>query len=272
MNNKKIILEKVTQAAQFIKSKYEKIPHLAVILGTGLGGLCDNFDIKLTIPFCDIPYFPISTAPEHKGNLIFAKCGEKDVLFMQGRIHYYEGYSMDEVAFPVRVMKCLGIENLIITNAAGAINENFRVGEPMLISDHIKFFNDTPLRGENICEFGPRFNDMSDVYTKSYRDIAKKIAKDEGIKLNEGVYSYMPGPCFETPAEIRMLRTLGADAVGMSTVPETICASHAGIKIIAISLLTNMAAGITEKIEMHDISLNDILKFKRLLEGIIRNI
>lgn len=272
MLSKRDILENAKEAAQFIKTQVSEIPETAIILGSGLGSFADGFEKIVSIPYSLIPHFPVSTAPDHKGNLVFAKKGKKTFLIMQGRLHYYEGYSMDEIVFPIRVMKLLGIKNLILTNAAGAINTDFKTGDLMLIADHIKFFNDTPLRGENIGEFGPRFNDLSDLYTKSLRDFVKDTAKMLNVPLFEGVYSYMPGPCFETPAEIKMLKTLGADVVGMSTVPEAICASHAGINVIGLSFITNMAAGVYEKIEDLKYSSDSLYNFTKLCYRILDEI
>lgn len=272
MTDKTAILKNAVAAKEYIESVCSLKPETAVILGSGLGSFASGFKILADIPFSRIPHFPVATAPDHAGKLLFVQIGSKTVLIMQGRLHYYEGYSMDEVVFPIRVMKLMGIKNIIVTNAAGAINESFHTGGLMLISDHIKFFNDTPLRGANIDDFGPRFNDMSDAYTKALRAVALDVAAKANIPLFCGVYAYMPGPCFETPAEIRMLKTLGADAVGMSTVPEVICASHSGINVIGISFLTNMAAGIYEKIEELKYTGESINNFKALISGIIDRI
>ena len=269
---KKDILENAKKAAGFLKEKVTAIPETAIVLGSGLGDFADSFEKIISIPYSSIPHFPVSTAPDHKGNLVFAKHGEKNALIMQGRLHYYEGYSMDEIVFPIRVMKLLGVKNIILTNAAGAINKDFKTGSLMLIRDHIKFFNDTPLRGENIDEFGSRFNDLSDLYTKALRKKVKVSAKELNIPLFEGVYSYMPGPCFETPAEIKMLKTLGADVVGMSTVPEAICASHAGLNVLGLSFITNMAAGIYEKIEDLKYTQDSLDNFTKLCFKILDEI
>lgn len=272
MLSKKDILKNAKEAALFLKEKVASIPETAIVLGSGLGDFADNFEKTAVFSYSAIPHFPVSTAPDHKGNLVFAKINEKPILIMQGRLHYYEGYSMDEIVFPIRVMRLLGVKNIILTNAVGAINEDYKTGSLMLIRDHIKFFNDTPLRGENIDEFGPRFNDLSDLYTKNLRDLVKNAAQELNISLFEGVYSYMPGPCFETPAEIKMLKTLGADVVGMSTVPEAICASHAGINVLGLSFITNMAAGIYEKIEDLKYTQDSLDDFKKLCCNIIDRI
>ena len=193
-------MEQIKEATEYLKNHLSQVPSVALVLGSGLGYFADFLEQKEIVDYKDIPHFPVSTAPDHKGRFVLGTISEKSVLVMQGRVHYYEGYSMDEVVFPIRVMKALGVKNIFLTNAAGGINEEYNVGDIMLISDHIKFFNDTPHRGKNIDEFGPRFNDMSDAYTKSLRSLARKIAEESGISLREGVYSYMPGPCFETPA------------------------------------------------------------------------
>lgn len=262
-------VEHICEAAEYIKNTIKNVPETALVLGTGLGYFADFLENKQIIPYEEIPHFPISTAPDHLGQLVIGNLGEKAVMIMQGRIHYYEGYSMDEVVFPVRVMKVLGIKNLFLTNAVGSVNLDYKVGELVMLSDHIKFFNDTPLRGQNIDSFGPRFNDMSNAYTKELRTLARKIADEGKIPLHEGVYSYMPGPSFETPAEIRMLRTLGADVVGMSTVPEVICAAHCGMKVFALSFVTNLAAGILDEIKELEYTDNSKDNFNRLIKGMI---
>lgn len=240
-------MDLVRKAAGYITSKIEKVPDTAVVLGSGLGFFTDLLQERCEIPYQEIPGFPVSTAPGHAGKLIYGKIGEKDVICMSGRFHFYEGYSMNEVSFYVRALKVLGIKNLIITNAAGGINRCFTPGDLMIITDHIKFFDDSPLRGENISELGPRFNDMSEAYDKGLIEKAKSVAAKQGIDIKEGVYAFMPGPSYETPAEIRALGILGADAVGMSTVPEVITASHSGLKVLGISCITNQAAGISKE-------------------------
>lgn len=263
------MINKIKTAANFLKEKLESVPETALVLGSGLGFLADNLENKTEISYRDIPHFCVSTAPMHKGALLSGMLFKTNVLIMCGRVHYYEGYSMQDVVFYVRVLKLLGVKNIIFTNAAGAINESFSVGDMMLISDHIKFFDDNPLRGENLDEFGPRFNDMSDAYTEELRKIAKKVAKEEGIDIKEGVYAYMPGPNYETPAEIKALRVLGADVVGMSTVPEVICASHSGMKVLGVSFCTNMAAGIASKIEELEFTQDSQNNFVKLISGIL---
>lgn len=214
-------------------------PTTAIILGTGLGKLADEITDATRIPYKDIPNFPVSTVEGHHGNLIFGKLGEKDILAMEGRFHYYEGYSMKEVTFPIRVMYELGINTLFVSNAAGGTNPDFEIGDLMLITDHINALPENPLRGKNFPT-GPRFPDMSEAYDKELIRKALDIAREKGIKVQQGVYLATQGPTFETPAEYRMFRTWGADAVGMSTVPEVIVANHCGIKCFGISVITDL--------------------------------
>ncbi|MBE7027682.1 MAG: purine-nucleoside phosphorylase [Ruminococcaceae bacterium] len=263
------MIEKIKEAAEHIKNIIVEVPETALVLGSGLGFLSDSLQNKKQILYSDIPYFPVSTAPMHKGTLEAGNLFGTPVILMCGRFHYYEGYSMQEITFYIRVLKWLGVENIILTNAVGAINECFKVGDMIIVSDHIKFFDDTPLRGSNLNEFGPRFNDMTDAYTKELRDLACEVAKNEGIDIKEGIYAFMPGPCYETPAEIRMLKTLGADVVGMSTVPEVICASHSGMNVLAVSCCTNMAAGIGEKIDELSYTEDSKSNFSKLIAGVL---
>lgn len=242
----------VENAADYIRSRSTVHPTIGLILGSGLGVLGDEIEGGSRIAYEDIPGFPVSTVEGHAGQLVLGELEGVPVVVMQGRFHYYEGYSMDQVVFPVWVMRSLGVRTLLVTNAAGGINTSFAPGDLMLITDHIKFFTDSPLRGPNIEDFGPRFNDMSDAYTARLRALAKKAAAEVGIDLREGVYAHMAGPSFETPAEIRMLRTLGADAVGMSTVPEVIAAAHASLDVIGISAISNLAAGILDQPLNHE--------------------
>jgi purine-nucleoside phosphorylase len=246
------MLERIQSAANYISTKIAVSPKIGIILGSGLGVLAEQAEDAAAIAYQDIPEFADSTVEGHKGRLVAGRLNGTAVMLMQGRFHYYEGYSMQDVVLPVWVMKQLGIETLIVTNAAGGVNTAFAPGDLMLISDHIKFFTDSPLRGRNIEEFGPRFNDMSVAYTPALMSLAKRIARNNNIKVQEGVYAHMPGPSFETPAEIRMLRILGADAVGMSTVPEVIAAAHASIKVLGISAISNMAAGILDQPLNHE--------------------
>ncbi len=267
----------IQASASFIKERIEaaghKIPEVALILGSGLGVIGDEVKNPLKIPYNEIPLFPISTAPGHAGQLVFGELEGREVVVFQGRFHSYEGYSHTQIAFPVRVMKVLGIEMVLLTNACGGVNESFTPGTLMLIEDHIKFCDDTPLRGANIDELGPRFPDVSTVYTPRLQDVARKAAQEEGIDLKQGVYMMFPGPQYETPAEVRMARILGASAVGMSTVPEAIAAAHAGQEVLGISCITNLAAGMSGNALNHEEVLEIANKvraeFVRLIKRII---
>ena len=222
-------------------------PKVLLILGSGLGALGDQVEDPIVVPYTEVPHMKRSTAPDHKGQFVFGRLSGKDVAVMQGRLHTYEGWSFADVSYPVRVLRLLGAETLIVTNAAGAVNREFDVGDIMLITDHIKLFGVSPLCGPNLDEFGPRFPDMSHVYTPALREAARKAAENLDIRLREGVYMYFPGPQYETPAEVRAARILGADAVGMSTVPEAITAAHCGMRVLGFTLCTNMAAGVLDQ-------------------------
>lgn len=234
------MLEQILQASSYLQHQYNISVETGIILGSGLGNLATEINVEQTIPYSEIPLFPLSTVEGHSGKLIYGTLGNKKVIAMQGRFHYYEGYDMKQVTFPVRVMKALGVKNLIISNAAGGTNENFEIGELMVINDHINLFPTNPLLGKNDLKLGVRFPDMSATYYKPWREKAFEIAKQHGIKLSTGVYAGVPGPCFETPAEYRMIKLLGADAVGMSTVPEVIVGIHSGMKVFAISIITDL--------------------------------
>lgn len=231
--------EKIQQTAVWLKSKMTTNPKTAIILGSGLGQLASEISDKIEIPYSDIPNFPVSTVEGHAGTLILGKLGGIDILAMNGRFHFYEGYSMKEVTFPERVMHELGIETLFVSNASGGMNPNFHIGDLMVIDDHINFFPEHPLRGKNFPT-GPRFPDMHEAYDKQLRCEADEIAREKGIELKHGVYVGVQGPTFETPAEYRMYRALGGDAVGMSTVPEVIVARHSGIRVFGISIITDL--------------------------------
>lgn len=237
----------VSEAAEYLRARLPARPDLALVLGSGLGGLADRIEDPVYIPYGQIPRFPVSTAPGHAGRFVFGRLSGRMVLCMQGRFHYYEGHDMAAIALPVRVLKALGCRALVLTNAAGGVNWDFSVGDFMLITDHINFMGANPLRGENDDAIGPRFCDMTHVYTPEFQQAARQVAAQQGITLREGVYLGYMGPSFETPAEIRAFRTLGADAVGMSTVPEAIAASHCGLPVLGVSLITNMAAGMAGK-------------------------
>lgn len=233
------MLQKIQETAEFLKSKMRTSPETAIILGTGLGSLVNEITEKYEIEYKDIPNFPLSTVEGHSGKLIFGKLGGKEIMAMQGRFHFYEGYSMKEVTFPVRVMRELGIKTLFVSNAAGGMNPEFIIGDLMIITDHINMFPEHPLRGKNI-PYGDRFPDMSTAYDKELIAKAKEIAAEKGIRVVEGVYLGTQGPTFETPAEYRMFHRMGGDAVGMSTVPEVIVARHCGIRVFGISVITDL--------------------------------
>lgn len=234
------MLETIRETEQYLRSKLPTVPHIAIILGTGLGDLVNDIDIEKEIPYEEIPNFPVSTVEGHSGRLIVGRLGGKPVLAMQGRFHYYEGYKMTEVTFPVRVFQALGVKYLFVSNAAGGINNSFEIGDIMLIEDHINLFPEHPLRGRNYKELGTRFPDMSNAYDKDLRRMVMQIAKDNNIKLQYGVYIGTQGPTFETPSEYNYFRIIGGDAVGMSTVPEVIVANHAGMKVLAFSIITDL--------------------------------
>lgn len=240
-------LKNIKEAADYIKNQINISPKIGLILGSGLGILANEIENPIKIPYEDIPNFPVSTVEGHEGQLVIGNLQGKKVIALQGRFHYYEGYSMNEVTFPVRVMKELGIGSVIVTNAAGGSNENFQPGDLMIITDHINFGFDNPLMGKNFEELGPRFPDMSHAYDERLINIAKKVANNYNIKVQEGVYMFLTGPTYETPAEVKMAQILGADAVGMSTVPEVVTAVHGGLKVLGISCITNMASGILDQ-------------------------
>lgn len=234
------MLETIQQTSGYLKNKIGEIPNTAIILGTGLGELANEIDNKTEISYAEIPNFPISTVEGHSGKLIIGTLGGKRILAMQGRFHFYEGYSMKEVTFPVRVFQALGVKYLFVSNAAGGMNPSFDIGDIMLIEDHINMFPEHPLRGKNYDELGTRFPDMSEAYDKKLRMMAMQIANEKNIKLQHGVYVGVQGPTFETPAEYQFFRVIGGDAVGMSTVPEVIVANHAKMKVLAFSIITDL--------------------------------
>ena len=237
----------VQEAAEYVRARIGETPRIGLILGSGLGGIAEVIEDKHVIPYGEIPHFVCSTAPGHKGQFVAGRFGGKPVICMQGRLHFYEGHALSDIIFPVRVMKQLGVTSLIVTNAAGGINTSFQVGDLMLIEDHINFMGTNPLIGPSDASFGPRFCDMTYTYTPALRQAAQEAAQSLGLTLQKSVYLGCTGPSYETPAEIRAFRTLGADAVGMSTVPEVIAASHCGLQVLAFSLITNMAAGILDQ-------------------------
>jgi purine-nucleoside phosphorylase len=244
--------EKVQQAARLIEGRTTLRPRIGLVLGSGLGAFADGLQDATAIPYQQIPHFPVSTAVGHAGRLVVGQCAKIPVAVMQGRVHFYEGYSLREVTFPIRVLGALGIRALVFTNAAGGINRKLRARGLLLIRDHLNFQGSNPLLGANDERFGPRFPDMTEAYSKRFRTTAKRVARKLRLRLFEGVYAALHGPSYETPAEIRALACLGADVVGMSTVPEVIVANHMGIEVLGISCVTNMAAGISKKKINHD--------------------
>ena len=270
------MLEKIRATANFIKEKSKLNPDIGIILGTGLGGLVNEIEIVDSIPYQEIPNFPVSTVEGHSGRLILGKLGGKEILAMQGRFHFYEGYSMKEVTFPVRVMKLLGITHLFVSNASGGLNPTYRVGDIMVINDHINMFPEHPLRGKNLKELGTRFPDMSHTYNERLRNKARLIAFENNFDLKEGVYVGVSGPTFETPAEYKMFRILGADAVGMSTVPEVIVARHMSMTVFGISIITD--SGVPGQIvevsheEVQQVAANAEPKMTLILKELIKSL
>lgn len=270
------LMRKLRESAAYIEKQTSGIKiEAGLVLGSGLGHLADEIENPVFIDYKDIPNFPVSTVPGHKGRLVIGKLEGKNVLCMQGRFHYYEGWEMDKVVFPVQVMKTLGIKYLILTNAAGCVNTAWNPGTLMIINDHLDIFlQQNPLRGHNEDELGPRFFDQTNDYDKELRALAKKVAKEQGLDIKEGVYMYLSGPSFETPADIRAARILGADACGMSTVPEAMAASHCGLKTLGISCMTNMAAGILDQPLNHTEVLETGIRvgkqFALLIKGIVK--
>ena len=249
---------------------------IAVVLGSGLGDYAEEFEDVREIKYRDIPHFPVSTAPGHAGKLISGTKAGKRVLIMSGRMHMYEGIPLEQIAFPIRVLKLMGVKNLILTNAAGGVNASFRPGDLMLITDYINLTGRSPLTGPNEALFGPRFPDMSQAFSKELRQAALESAQEMNLEIRQGVYCWMSGPCYETPAEIRMIRLLGADAVGMSTVPDVMAAVHAGIKTLGISCITNMAAGMLDQPITHqevlEVGKKVQTSFRGLLDRVIEKL
>ena len=246
------LYERAEHATRIIRARTTVEPRIAIVLGSGLGGFADDFEESVGIPYEDIPGFKRSTAQGHAGRLVIGKVDSVPVLAMQGRVHYYEGYSLEEVTFPVRTFKLLGIKTLILTNAAGGINVELQQGALMVLSDHLNLMGANPLRGPNDERFGPRFPDMSAVYSHELQELVVEEAREIGVEVRRGIYGALAGPSYETPAEIVLLRNLGADAVGMSTVPEAIVARHMGLEVLGISCITNMAAGISDEPINHE--------------------
>ena len=269
-------MERFEQTARFLGERLGQIPPTAVVLGSGLGEVSQQLEDAIAIPYGQIPHFPLTRNENHRGILWAGKLAGRPVLLLEGRFHHYEGYSMEECAYHVPVLRLLGVRQLIVTNAAGGINPAFRPGDLMLISDHIKLTALSPVEGFEPCSLGPRFFDMGDAYSARLREVARKAAEKTGVLLREGVYAYMGGPQYETPAEIRALGRLGADAVGMSTVPETIMAAYCGLPLLGISCISNMAAGISptplSDEEVRETAARASGRFSALLRGIIRKL
>jgi purine-nucleoside phosphorylase len=266
-------LNKVLEASNYIKLKIDKTPEIAIILGSGLGSLAEEIKDKIFINYSEIPYFPVSTVVGHEGRFVYGELEGKMVIMMQGRFHFYEGYHMNSVTLPILVLRQLGVKKIIITNASGGVNTKFKPGDLMLITDHINYSGTNPLIGKNLDEFGPRFPDMSTTYNKDFIMSAKLAAEKCNVEIVEGVYFMFTGPSYETPAEIKMARILGGDAVGMSTVPEAIIANYCGMKVLGISCITNMAAGILDQplnhLEVIETSNKSSNNFKSLVKNII---
>lgn len=263
------------KAANYIKEKTGFEPEIGIILGSCLGPLANRIKNPIELDYVEIPNFLKTTVSSHAGKLIMGEIEGRKVVCMSGRFHFYEGYDFEQLVIPVRVLKLLGINSLIITNAAGGINTDYKKGDVMIIKDHIKLFGASPLRGKNVEEFGDRFFDVSNMYTKELRELALEIGKDSGLEIHEGNYYYASGPQFETPAEIRAMRILGADAVGMSTVTEAITAAHCKLKLLGISVITNMAAGIESELTTEEVDETAKMvedKFSDYIEKIIKNI
>lgn len=246
------VYEKLQKSLRCVREQTDFVPEVAIVLGSGLGDFADHIQVKQEIPYSDIEGFPVSTVPGHAGKFIFGLLGDKKVVCMKGRVHYYEGYPISDVVLPIRLMGMLGAKILFLTNASGGINEQFQAGDLMMLNDHISVFAPNPLMGANIDELGTRFPDMTQVYDKKLQGILRDTAREENISLKEGVYAQLTGPSFESPAEIKMLRTMGVDAVGMSTVVEAIAANHMGMRICGVSCVCNLAAGMTEQPLSHE--------------------
>jgi purine-nucleoside phosphorylase len=260
--------DQIKEAYQFISNLYSEPVDIGIILGTGLGKLGEQINVEIEIDYSEIPHFPLSTVESHSGKLIFGRIGDKNVVAMKGRFHYYEGYSMKEVTFPVRVMKLLGVKHLLVSNACGGLNPSQHVGEVMIITDHIDLFPESPLRGKNLDDYGVRFPDMSNAYSKRLIQLAEEIAVENNFMFHTGIYAGVQGPNLETPAEYKYLRIIGADAVGMSTVPEVIVARHMGIEVFGISAITDL--GIEGKIKR--ITIDDVLSAAAVAEPIMAKI
>lgn len=266
------MLEKIQQTGDFLRKNVSKLPKVAIVLGSGLGGLTKEIAISESFEYKDIPNFPVSTVVGHGGKLIFGTINGVPIMAMQGRFHFYEGYNMQEVTFPIRVMKNIGVETLILSNASGGMNPSFNIGDIMVITDHINMFPTNPLMGKNFDELGPRFPDMSEIYDNELIAKAEVIAKKNGIKIQKGVYVGVSGPCFETPAEYKMFRIVGGDVVGMSTVPEAIVSRHSGMKTFALSVVTDLGIDGQVCTVSHEEVLEAANKAEPLMTTLIKNL
>jgi len=268
--DKFVTLEEIDQTAQAVRSRLEAIPRAGLILGSGLGSLADAAEGATVIPYSQLPNWPVSTVPGHEGRLVLGKLQGQPVLMLQGRVHYYEGYSMSQVVLPVRVMQRLGIQCLIVTNAAGAVNPDFEPGDLMIITDHLNLVGmagENPLRGPNLDELGPRFLDMSRPYDPQLMELARQVAGEHDLHLHKGVYAYLAGPSFESPAEYRYLRGIGVDSVGMSTVPEVITARHGGMRVLGISTISNKA-----NLDGNTVTTHEVPRLTTLVKGVVQRL
>lgn len=272
MLEKRFTLEYFQKSADYLMQRVSLRPKVAVVLGSCLGDIADQIEDAQVIQYSDIPNFLVSTVDSHKGELIFGRLGGCEVVCFSGRFHYYEGYDFEELVIPVRVLKLMGVETLVLTNAVGSVNENFNAGDIMLIRDHIKLYGASPMRGPNLPEFGPRFFDISNMYTDSLQQVARDAAVKTGIDLKEGTYFFYPGPQFESPAEVRAFRLLGGDVVGMSTVTEALTAAHCGMQVMGLSLIVNMAAGVAGPVTTEEVNRTAAAaskKFQKLMLEIL---
>jgi purine-nucleoside phosphorylase len=266
------LAKQMEEARSYIASKIQIAPKVGLVLGSGLGVLADEVEDAIEIPYSEIPHFPVSTVEGHASTFVFGKLAGTPVAVMKGRFHYYEGYTLTQVTFPVRVMKALGVETIVVTNAAGGIVPEWEAGDLMVIKDHLNLMFRNPLIGPNDDRLGPRFPDMSNAYAPELRTLAHEVAKEQGFQLREGVYVGLTGPSYETPAEIRMLRLLGGDAVGMSTVPEVIVANHMGMRVLGISCIANKAAGILDTPLSHDEVIEITTRIRNQFVALVREI
>ncbi len=262
-------MEIITNAVQIIRKRTDFEPEIGLILGSGLGDYADQIENPVVIPYRDLPDFPVSTVAGHTGQFVIGMCRGRHVIAMQGRVHYYEGYSQKMITLPVRIMKRLGVQKMVLTNACGGVNQEFEPGTLMMIRGHINYSGSNPLLGENFEEDGPRFPDVSQIYKKEYRDSLRAAAAAKGIHLEEGVYMMFSGPSYETPEEVRMARILGADAVGMSTVPEAIVCAHCGIPVLGISCITNFGAGILDQPLNHEEVVETAARVKKVFVEVL---